>query len=83
MRARLSGSAAKALRRGGGRGQVSLYDNVTLQHRLVTEHFGITKVKLVLFLPLPSHHPDPLPSRSRSLPSASRSASLSLMHSLP
>lgn len=28
--------------------QVTLYDNVTLQHRLVTEEFGITKIKLVV-----------------------------------
>jgi len=27
---------------------ITLYDNVTLQHRLVTEVFGITKVKLVV-----------------------------------
>lgn len=28
--------------------KVSLYDNVSLQHRLVSEHFGINKVKLVV-----------------------------------
>ncbi len=27
---------------------ITLYDNVTLQHRLVTEKFGISKIKLVL-----------------------------------
>jgi len=27
---------------------VTLYDNVTVQHKLVTEHFGIDKVKLVV-----------------------------------
>jgi len=27
---------------------VTLYDNVTMQHRLVTEHFGIKTLKLVV-----------------------------------
>ena len=27
---------------------VTLFDNVTLQHRLITEHFGIQKIKLVV-----------------------------------
>lgn len=27
---------------------ITLYDNITLQHRLITEHFGIKKIKLVV-----------------------------------